>query len=180
MSSAAAGASGLGQTDFELFGLPQRFALDRAELDARWKTLQAQVHPDRFASADAQSQRHAMQWSVRVNEAYQRLKDPLKRAAYLCELHGVAIDAESNTAMPTAFLMQQMAWREALDEASEASALEVLADEVASHRRDALRELQHSADERADFAALARQVRALMFVERFHNELEQRLDRLDN
>lgn len=180
MSSPVVGASGLGQTDFELFGLPQRFALERAELDGRWKTLQAQVHPDRFASADAQSQRQAMQWSVRVNEAYQRLKDPLKRAAYLCELHGVAIDAESNTAMPTAFLMQQMAWREALDEASDASALEDLADEVASHRRDALQALQDTADERADFVALAQQVRALMFVERFRSELEQRLDRLDN
>ena len=180
MSSVVAGASGLGQTDFELFGLPQRFALDRADLDARWKTLQAQVHPDRFASADAQSQRQAMQWSVRVNEAYQRLKDPLKRAAYLCELHGVALEAESNTAMPAAFLMQQMAWREALDEATSTNHLEDLADEVASHRREALQALRDTADQRADFEALARQVRALMFVERFRSELEQRLDRLDH
>lgn len=180
MSSVAAGASGLGQTDFELFGLPQRFALDRADLDARWKTLQAQVHPDRFASADAPSQRQAMQWSVRVNEAYQRLKDPLKRAAYLCELHGVALEAESNTAMPAAFLMQQMAWREALDEATSTKHLEDLADEVANHRREALQALQDTADQRADFEALARQVRALMFVERFRSELEQRLDRLDH
>jgi molecular chaperone HscB len=180
MSSVVAGASGLGQTDFELFRLPQRFALDRADLDARWKTLQAQVHPDRFASADAQSQRQAMQWSVRVNEAYQRLKDPLKRAAYLCELHGVALEAESNTAMPAAFLMQQMAWREALDEATSTNHLEDLADEVASHRREALQALQDTADQRADFEALARQVRALMFVERFRSELEQRLDRLDH
>ena len=58
-----------------------------------------------------------MQWAVRVNEAYQRLKDPLKRAAYLCELDGAPIDAENNTAMPADFLMQQMEWREALDDA---------------------------------------------------------------
>jgi molecular chaperone HscB len=180
MAPPVASALGLGQTDFELFGLPQRFAIDRADLDARWKTLQAQVHPDRFASADAQSQRQAMQWSVRVNEAYQRLKDPLKRAAYLCELHGAAIDAESNTAMPADFLMQQMAWREALEDANTASALDALADEVASHRRDAVQALQHTADERADFVALAQQVRALMFVERLRSELEQRLDRIDH
>ena len=60
-----------------------------------------------------------MQWSVRINEAYQRLKDPLRRAAYLCELGGASIQAENNTAMPTAFLMQQMSWREALDEATD-------------------------------------------------------------
>ena len=75
------------------------------------------MHPDRFAAEGAAAQRVAMQWAVRVNEAYQRLKDPLKRAAYLCELHGAPIDAENNTAMPRDFLMQQMEWREALDDA---------------------------------------------------------------
>ena len=70
--------------DFELFELPQQFALDRAQLDERWKALQREVHPDRFAAEGAAAQRVAMQWSVRINEAYQRLKDPLKRGAYLC------------------------------------------------------------------------------------------------
>jgi molecular chaperone HscB len=97
--------------------------------------LQREVHPDRHAAADAQTQRQAMQWSVRINEAYQRLKDPLQRAAYLCELHGAPIQAENNTAMPAAFLMQQMEWREALESASTAHAVEDLADEVVSVRR---------------------------------------------
>ena len=94
-----------------------RFAQDRAALDARWKDLQREAHPDKFAAQGAAAQRVAMQWSVRINEAYQRLKDPLKRAAYLCELHGAPVNAENNTAMPAQFLMQQMEWREALDEA---------------------------------------------------------------
>ena len=104
----------LQSNDFELFELPLAFSLDRAVLDERWKALQREVHPDRHAAADAQIQRQAMQWSVRINEAYQRLKDPMQRAAYLCELHGAPIQAENNTAMPAAFLMQQMEWREAL------------------------------------------------------------------
>ena len=95
----------LTDNDFDLFGVPVRFAQERAQLDARWKALQSEVHPDRFASEGAAAQRVAMQWAIRVNEAYQRLKDPLKRGAYLCELHGAAIDAGSNTAMPGAFLM---------------------------------------------------------------------------
>ena len=119
-----------------------------------------------------------MQWAVRVNEAYQRLKDPVKRAAYLCELNGAPIEAENNTAMPTAFLTQQMEWREALDEAGAVAQVEALADVVVTHRRTALTELQSTLDERRDFAAAAQQVRALMFVERFVLDLDQRLEAL--
>lgn len=168
----------LQSNDFEIFGLNPRFAVDRAALDARWKDLQREAHPDRFATADAQSQRQAMQWSVRINEAYQRLKDPLKRAAYLCELHGAPIQAENNTAMPAAFLMQQMQWREDLDEASGLEDLERMADDVAAARRAMLQDLQTTADDLHDWPALAQQVRALMFVERFAADVENRIDLL--
>ena len=107
----------LDDDDFTLFGLPQRFAQDGAEIAQRWKALAAKVHPDRFAADGAASQRLAMQWSLRVNEAHQRLRDPLKRASYLCELRGAPIQANENTRMPAAFLMEQMEWRESLDEA---------------------------------------------------------------
>ena len=168
----------LQSNDFELFDLPVAFALDRVQLDERWKALQREAHPDRHASADAQTQRVAMQWSVRINEAYQRLKDPLKRAAYLCELHGAPVQAENNTAMPAAFLMQQMEWREALEEASGVDAVEALADEVSASRRRMLADLQQTADVRGDWPALAAQVRALMFVERFSRDVEGRLEQL--
>ena len=81
----------LQSTDFELFGLAECFEQDSAAVDARWKDLQREAHPDRFAAQGAAAQRVALQWSVRINEAYRRLKDPLKRAAYLCELHGAAV-----------------------------------------------------------------------------------------
>lgn len=168
----------LDDDDFILFGLPRRFAQDRAALDARWRALQAEVHPDRFASEGAASQRVAMQWAVRVNEAYQRLKDPVKRAAYLCELAGVAVQSESNTAMPPAFLMQQMEWREALEEARSPEAVEQLADEVAARRRAMLDALQSLIDQHPDFTAAAQQVRALMFVERFAEDVDRRLEAL--
>ncbi len=168
----------LDSDDFELFGLPRRQALDRAELDARWKALQATAHPDRHAAAGNAAQRVAMQWAVRVNEAHARLKDPLQRAGYLCELHGAHIGAESNTAMPPAFLMHQMQWREALDEAQDAVAVEALNDEVLAYRRAALAELERTLDERRDWPAAAQQVRALMFVERFAQDLDRRLEAL--
>ena len=164
--------------DFEIFGVPVQFAQDSAALDARWKGLQREAHPDRFTTADALAQRQAMQWSVRINEAYQRLKDPLKRAAYLCEMNGAPIQAENNTAMPAAFLMQQMQWREDLDEASGVDDLERMADDVAQARREMLLGLQRTADEERNFLELAQQVRALMFVERFARDVENRLDQL--
>jgi molecular chaperone HscB len=164
--------------DFALFELPQQFALDRGQLDARWKALQREAHPDRFAAEGAAAQRVAMQWSVRINEAYQRLKDPLKRAAYLCELQGVPVQAENNTAMPAAFLMQQMAWREALEDADQLDALEALADEVAAERKTVQQAVAQLLDVQHDAPAAVGQVRALMFIERFAHEVDAKLDKL--
>ena len=178
----------LSDDDFTLFGLPQRFALDRAALDAQWLALQAQVHPDRFAGAGAASQRLAMQWAVRVNEAYQRLKDPLKRGAYLCELRGAPIQAENNTAMPGAFLMQQMAWREALDDArDDAQTVQALDEQVAADEQQLLAALGQTLDAEGDAASqagsqaatAAQHVRALMFVARFRADISRRLEALD-
>lgn len=168
----------LGDDDFRLFGVPPRFAQDPGVLDARWRALQAEVHPDRFAAEGPAAQRVAMQWALRVNEAYRRLKDPLARAAYLCGLRGVAVDAENNTAMPAAFLARQMAWREALDEATSLAAVESLGSQVAAERAALLDELGVTLDGRRDATAAAAQVRALMFVERFAADVEARLDAL--
>ncbi len=164
--------------DFELFELAQQFAQDRALLDERWKALQRQAHPDRFAAQGAAAQRLAMQWSVRINEAYQRLKDPIKRAAYLCELQGAAVEAENNMAMPAAFLMQQMAWREALEDTDQVSDLHALADEVAAERKRAQLSLAQLLDVDRDPQTAVGQVRALMFIERFAHEVDAKLDKL--
>ncbi|MCW2312439.1 Fe-S protein assembly co-chaperone HscB [Rhodoferax antarcticus] len=165
--------------DFELFELTQRFAQDRAQLDARWKDLQREVHPDKFAGQDAAAQRVAMQWSVRINEAYQRLKDPLKRAAYLCELNGAPVNAENNTAMPAAFLMQQMQWREELDEAKNAKDLQQISQQVQQARRGMLENIERLIDLQHAFDEAVAQVRALMFVERFEDDVNTRLDQIE-
>lgn len=164
--------------DFELFGLAVQFAQDRAAIDARWKDLQREAHPDKFAAQGAAAQRVAMQWSVRINEAYQRLKDPQKRAAYLCELHGAPINAENNTAMPAAFLMEQMEWREALDDAANEADLDSLDAQLRAARDDALARIAHLIDVAHDHEQAAQQVRALMFIERFAQDVQARFDQL--
>jgi len=175
---APAAALNLQADDFTLFGLPPGFAMDRAVLDERWKQLQRQAHPDRFTTQGSAAQRVAMQWSVRINEAYRRLRDPLQRAAYLCELAGHPVRAEDNTAMPPAFLMQQMQWREALDEADDAGSVGALQQQTEAASADWLQQVARALDQDQDAQVAVQAVRALMFVERFRSEIEARLDQL--
>ncbi len=104
----------LSSNHFELFGLPVGFVIDAQALAERYRELQRVVHPDRFASGSDQEQRLALQQATRVNEAYETLRDPLRRAQYLLELHGMAHDGETATTRDAGFLMQQMELREAL------------------------------------------------------------------
>ena len=169
----------LQSNDFELFGLTQQFAQDRSTVDARWKSLQREAHPDKFAAQGAAAQRVAMQWSVRINEAYQRLKDPLKRAAYLCELGGAPINAHSNTAMPATFLMQQMEWRESLEEACDTQALEQLRQQVCVVQRDLMQQCEALLDAAQDYNAAVQPVRALLFIEKFALDLDRAFEKFE-
>ena len=169
------------QDHFELFGLPRRFAVDLPALEARYRDLQREVHPDRFSTASASEQRQSMEMATRVNEAYRTLKAPLARARYLVELSGVDVAAETNTTMPPAFLMQQMAWREALEEASDARdpvRLESLDARVRAARDAAFAEVAAALDggEGATAAAL---VRKLMFLEKLREEIGAALERME-
>ena len=165
--------------DFALFGLIRQFGQNRNAIDSRWKELQREAHPDKFAAQGESAQRIAMQWSVRINEAYQRLKNPLKRAAYLCELSGFPVNAHSNTAMPAQFLMQQMEWREALDDAADAAALESLLEEVQGSQKALLQQCEMFLDRDRNPANAVDAVRALMFIDKFAQDLHQRLDLLE-
>lgn len=103
------------QDHFSLFGLPRRFDIDSHTLESAWKKVALAVHPDRFATRSSAEKRVAMQWSSQANEAYRILKEPISRARYLCELAGIDLQVETNTAMSPDFLFRQMGWHEQLD-----------------------------------------------------------------
>jgi molecular chaperone HscB len=169
------------QNHFDLFQLPQQFALDSAALDRAYRNVQGQVHPDKFVSASEAEQRVAMQWATRANEAYLTLKSPLKRASYLCELHGVDLQIESNTAMPRDFLMQQMEWRETLEDAKagrDMAALTKLDDALRAARKAEIAQIGALFDG-GDYAQAAQQVRQLMFLEKIGAEIAQLFDQLE-
>ena len=168
------------QNHFELFQLPQQFAIDLKALDQAYREVQSQVHPDKFARSPDAEKRVAMQWATRANEAYQTLRSPLRRATYLCELQGVDLETESNTSMAPAFLMQQMEWREALDDARAAkdvNALATLDNELEDTRREQLGQIGAALDS-ADYHQAALGVRQLMFLEKFGDEVAAAFDRI--
>jgi len=170
------------QNHFELFNLPATFTIDLNALDAAYRDVQGQVHPDRFVNASDAEKRVAMQWATRANEAYQTLKHPQKRAQYLCELNGVDLKTESNTAMPMDFLMQQMEWREALGDAKagrDADALDALDEQVKRERKSRLEHIGQQLDQ-GDYEHAAQGVRALMFLDKFGEELNFAFEALEN
>ncbi|MFP5409848.1 MAG: Fe-S protein assembly co-chaperone HscB [Gammaproteobacteria bacterium] len=162
------------QTHFELFGLPQAYALDRDKLDAAYRDMQNTVHPDRFAAQPDAEQRVAMQWATQVNEAYQTLKHPVSRGVYLLKLQGIdALDA-SNTKMAPAFLMQQMEWREAIDEAraaKNADALDALTDALRAAHRRIESQLAELIDVAKDYEGAREAVRQLRFMDKLIAEV---------
>jgi len=169
------------QNHFELFQLPARFDIDGAALDAAYRDVQSRVHPDRFVNATDAEKRVAMQWATRANEAYQTLRTPEKRARYLCELNGVDLQTESNTAMPMDFLMQQMELREALGDARAAkdgAALDELDAQVRSERKARLAQVGKLLDA-GDYQQAAQGVRALMFLDKFGDELQHAFEALE-
>lgn len=105
---------------FELFGLPIAYVLDTEQLSERYRELQRVVHPDRYANGTDQERRLSLQGATRINEAYQVLKDPIERARYLLTLNGIEMDAQEST-KDTAFLMEQLELREALEESRHAT-----------------------------------------------------------
>ncbi|NNG22232.1 Fe-S protein assembly co-chaperone HscB [Telluria aromaticivorans] len=169
------------QNHFELFQLPARFAVDADALDAAYREVQGRVHPDRFVNATDAEKRVAMQWATRANEAYATLRSPQKRAQYLCELNGVDLQTESNTSMPAAFLMQQMEWREELDDArssKDAGALDALDAQVRRERKGMLEQVGRQLDA-GDYHAAAQGVRAMMFLDKFGDEVQYAFEALD-
>lgn len=167
---------------FELFGLAQRYRVDADALDAAYRKLQTEVHPDRFAGATDADKRLALQASARVNEAYRMLKDSVQRAQYLLSLHGVDAVGETDTQLPFDFLERQLMRRE---EASEALAneddrtLSSLHRAVLHDAREIEDELARDLDAQGDYAKARPRVRELTFLSKLADDIDAMAASLD-
>ena len=160
---------------FELFDLPPAYSLDIGRLENSYKELQTLVHPDRYAQAADAERRASMQWTTRVNEAYSTLKDPVQRAKHILELHGVDVGFETNTQMPTDFLMQQLETREQLEEAQQkkdSAFLDSLRNNLLEKRKSLEAQIGESIDAKKDYAEAANLVRKLMFLQKIDDEID--------
>jgi molecular chaperone HscB len=171
------------QNHFELFDLPVQFSIDLDKLNQQYRKLQGEVHPDRFAAATGAERLKSMQLATQANEAYQTLKNPTSRARYFLQLHGVDTQEESNTAMPSDFLMLQMEWREAMEEATDAhdiDALERLLTVMRKSARQFQQDLQQQLDENRAFAQASGTVRKLSFINKVQADVEQSISKLED
>ncbi|WAW09311.1 Fe-S protein assembly co-chaperone HscB [Oxalobacter vibrioformis] len=170
------------QNHFALFKLPEQFAMDRQALDTAYREIQRLVHPDRFVNAPASDKRAALQWASLANDAYQTLRNPLKRAAYLCSLNGFPLDAEtSGPSMPPDFIFEQIEWREHLDNAKidkDLGALETLGEHLRKRTAEQMTLIENALNNR-QFSSAVQEVRKMMFLQKFAEEISFAFDALD-
>lgn len=158
---------------FALFQLKPQFKIDRQALESAYLTVQKQVHPDLHVQGSDAEKRISMQMATLANAAYRTLTNPIQRGLYLCAKNGVDPQLETNTAMPAQFLMQQMEWRESLDEVrDQPNQLDQLYQQVETTRKELLLEVEVAIDQAHNFQLAAEKLRALLFIDKFSVELE--------
>ncbi|MDD2933158.1 MAG: Fe-S protein assembly co-chaperone HscB [Methylotenera sp.] len=167
---------------FQLFGLPEQFEIDTQSLEVNFRKIQSASHPDRFVSATADERLQSMQMATTANEAYSMLKNPATRAKYLLELQGINAIADTNTAMPMDFLMQQMAWREQLEDAKAAKdipALEQLMTELQAESKSIQADLAKLFDTKKDYPSATDAARKLIFIDKVCADIHQAIEQLE-
>ena len=172
----------MSQTYYALFGLQPIFNIDLKVLESSYRKIQSESHPDRFVTASADKKLSSMQMATLANEAYQTLKQPASRASYLLELQGITAVGDNNTAMPMQFLMQQMEWREALEEARAAKDIATLEDlfhEMQAESKRLKTDLTQLLDEKKDYSTATETTRKLIFIDKVCADIHKAIEQLE-
>jgi molecular chaperone HscB len=169
------------QNYFALFNLPQQFNIDLIALEVNYRAIQSASHPDRFVTALAAEKLQSMQTATTANEAYQTLKSPTLRAAYLLGLQGINAITETSTAMPTDFLMRQLEWREAVeDNATNLSGMRHLLRDIKHEAVTLQHTLADDLDTKRAWHAAAETLRKLQFMDKLREEIARKLEILED
>lgn len=165
---------------FELYNLPEQFEIDLAKLKHHYQTLQKLTHPDRFANASEQQKRMYLSKNAQVNDAFSVLKSPISRGEHLLELRGVELASEQDTVGDVEFLMEQMEWREQLDEADTADVLEKLMSEnhALIKKQEAAIAALLASNADSDNSHASQELRKMKFMIKLAAEIDTKLDRI--
>jgi len=169
------------QNYFRLFDLPVQYDIDLHILQGNYRKIQAEVHPDKFVTAPPSERLQSMQTATLTNEAYQTLKHPTARARYLLQLQGVTTLEDSNTAMPADFMMTQMEWREAIEDAQHAKDIDAL-DSLLGTIQDTGKSLQAAFASALtnDPQTAAQLVRKLSFIDKISADIRDIISQLED
>lgn len=166
---------------FTLFGLPVRYPVDGSLLASRYQELQRQFHPDRYASKPERERMQAIQQAATINDAYQTLKHPLKRAEYMLSLQGFDLSNEQHTMRDTSFLMEQLELREELDgiahKADPEEALIAFSERIAKMTKTRSAQMLTELDQQ-QWESAADTVRKLRFLDKLQQQVEQLEEKL--
>jgi molecular chaperone HscB len=168
---------------FDMFGLNQTFKIDLTALESQYRKVQSASHPDRFVTASPFEKLQSMQTATLANEAYQTLKKPASRAKYLLTLHNIEATQETNTAMPADFLMQQMEWREALEDfksAQDIAGLDNLSKEMQQAAQSLNADLVTMFDEKNDLTAATETTRKLIFIDKVCEDINKAITQIED
>ncbi len=161
---------------FTLLQLPEAFDIDLETLHQNYQSIQKDIHPDRFATFDDEAKLESIKKTAQVNDAYQTLKSPIRRAEYLLQLKGINIHDEKYTAVPQDFLMQQMEWREELETHKlNKVALEKLAQDIQKNKNDMMNQLPSFFDDKNHLNDAIRVTRELNFIEKIEQHINDAL-----
>lgn len=165
---------------FELYNLPEQFEIDLVKLKEHYQTLQKLTHPDRFANASEQQKRMYLTKNSQVNDAYSLLKSPVSRGEHLLTVRGVELPSDQETVDDIEFLIEQMEWRESLEDATTEDALEKLvadnSDVLATQEKVIADLLSHNREQ--DNQTAARELGKMKFMVKLANEIDTKLDRI--
>ncbi len=166
---------------FTLFGLPARYAINREQLVTRYQELQRQFHPDRFSNQPEREKTLALQQAAMINDGYQTLKHPLKRAEYMLSQQGFDLSNEQHTMQDTAFLMQQLELREELDAIEHHVSPEMALNGFSSRLNKMIKTRSEQMEQQlnaAEWSIAADTVRKLRFLDKLQQQVEQLEERL--
>ncbi|MEM9455924.1 MAG: Fe-S protein assembly co-chaperone HscB [Myxococcota bacterium] len=163
---------------FARLGLPRLHAIDRDALEDAYLRLAQQSHPDRFVGASPGEQRAAMERSAALNEGYRVLREPVRRAEYLCKLGGIDVDSSEPKvgapAMSQAFLVEMIERREEVASAQAAGASAL--DDLRARVEDELEDVFDAAVQALGEDRIPEAARSLVerrYLQRLIDEIEQ-------